>query len=358
MKKTFKILLVMLVSFLSLTNVEAKTIDHFYSKVDENVEMNEEVNGSMALAGSSIKANSKADGISFLAGNKLEFTGEAEYGVFAGNSIDVKGTISKDTYIAGNIITIDASLQRDVIIAGADVKISGNIGRNVSVYASSVTLENAQISGSVKIYATQVSVDKQTVINGDLSYPKDAEGDINKDSINGKIIKTDEIQTDDDNFITTIVGKFWSFMSLILIFAVLSLLMPKVFTNIQEKYEKLDFNKGIELFTEGLIFLILIPVISCVLILISIGIPLALILLALYFIIIYLSKIFMAYLIGYKLWQKFFDNDINMLVIGILGLAVLFILSLIPGVSMLVNIITLIMGIGIIYDNLKIGLHQ
>ena len=75
------------------------------------------------------------------------------------------------------------------------------------------------------------------------------------------------------------MGKFWSFLSLILVFAVLSLVASKLFVRVQNEYEKFDYNKGLELFTKRLLFLIFIPIIIFTLFLMSIGIPLALILL-------------------------------------------------------------------------------
>ena len=137
-----------------------------------------------------------------------------------------------------------------------------------------------------------------------------------------------------------------------LVLAVLSFIASKMFLKVQEEYDKFDFNKGLETFTKGLVFLILIPIIIFILFLMSIGIPLALILLALYFIIMYLSFIFTGYLLGYKIWQRFFNNDINLLVVGIFGIAILFVLSLIPGISFIVSTLSMIIGIGIIYDTL------
>ncbi len=55
---------------------------------------------------------------------------------------------------------------------------------------------------------------------------------------------------------------------------------------------------------------------------------------------------------GYKIWQRFFNNDINLLVVGIFGIAILFVLSLIPGISFIVSTLSMIIGIGIIYDTL------
>lgn len=362
MKKISKLFLVLLMMFMCVNGVQAKQIDHFYGKVDNDIKLEDDVNGSALLVSENTEMKSKADGVSFLLGNKVVFDGQSEYGVFIGNSLEISGTVSKDTFIGGNVITIekDAQLQRDTIIAGANVEISGKIDRNISIYASSVSFKGAKIEGNVKIQAGLIEADDKTLINGNLSYPEDASIDVSKDIVKGKFIKTEALAQNEDSFVTTMMNKFWSFMSLMLVFAVLSLVASKLFVRIQDEYNKFDFNKGLETFTKGLVFLVLTPIIIFILLLMSIGIPLALILLALYFIVMYLSVIFTGYLIGYKIWQKFFNNDINLLVVGIFGIAILFVLSLIPGISFIVSILSMVIGIGIIYDTLikKIGSEE
>ena len=362
MRKIIKLFLCLTLSFMMINSAEAKTIDHFHGEVDSSVTVEEDVNGSVALAGSDTEMKGKANGVSFLIGNKVIFNGESEYIALAGNSIIVKGTVTNDAFIAGNIITVekDANLQRDVVIAGADIEIHGNVGRNISIYGSNVSFVGAKIGGNVNIHATSVKADEETVISGNLSYPEDASVSISKGVVKGNTTKTDAMQSDENGFVTTMMGKFWSFLSLMLVFAVLSLVASKLFVRVQENYDKFDFNKGLETFTKGLVFMILVPIIIFVLFLMSIGIPLALILLALYFIIMYLSTIFTGYLIGYKLWQKFFNNDINMLVVGIFGIAILFILNLIPGINFIVSMLSMFIGIGIIYDTLlkKMGSNE
>lgn len=362
MKKILKLFICFVLFFMFSFNAQAKTINHFHGVMDENAEMSDNVKGSTLVAGSNASMDGESEGVSFMGANKVVFEGNSEYGVFAGNSIEVNGIVNKDTFIAGNIIKIKdkANLKRDVVIAGADIELNGKVGRNISIYASSVSLKGSTIEGNVKISANTVNIDKDTIINGDLYYPSDAEVNIDKKSVKGEIIKTDAINENDDSFVTLMMGKFWSFMSLILIFAVISLAASKIFTNIQDEYSKFDFNKGLETFTKGLLFVILVPIIIFILFLMSIGIPLALILLAFYFIIMYLSVIFTGYLIGYKLWQRFFNNDINMLVVGIFGLAILFVLNLIPGINFIVSLLSLIIGIGIIYDVIikKIGSNE
>lgn len=359
MKKIFKYLVVMISSFVLIGTAQAQTIDHFHSEMDTDVLIKEDVNGSALAVGTNAEMKGKAQGISFVLGNNAIFSGTSDYAALIGNSVLVKGVINNDAFILGNVVEIDekAQLQRDVIIVGSNVEISGNIGRNVSIYASTVNLKNAEVLGNVKIYSNNINVDNSTIVNGNLSYPCDANIKMSKDSIKGKVIKTDAIESDNNGVMTFVMGKFWSFMSLMLVFAVLSLVAPKIFIKMQKEYDKFDFNKGIEVFTKGLVFLILVPIIVFILFLMSIGIPLSLIFLALYFIFMYLSTVFTGYLLGYKLWQKFFDKDINMLVVGIFGLAILFILNLIPGINAIISTITVILGIGIIYDTIlnKLG---
>lgn len=351
MKRFLKIFLVLVMTFMMSGSVLAKEVDHFKSDIDNSAEIKDDVKGSSAVLGDTANFSGKADGVSFVLGNSVSFTGESEYAALAGNSISVKGIINKDAFIAGNVINIDkkASLKRDVIIAGVDIEISGKIGRNVSIYGTNIKIKGAEIEGNVKIYGTNLNVDKDTVINGNLSYPSDAVANVNKEAIKGKVIKTEAI-SQEESLVTVMMGKFWSFMSLILVFAVLSLAASKLFVRVQKEYDKFDFNKGLETFTKGLIFVIVLPIIIFILFLMSIGIPLSLILLALYFIIMYLSNVFAGYLLGYKVWQKFFDKDINMLVVGIFGLAILFVLNLIPGINMIVSVISMMIGIGVIYD--------
>ncbi len=357
--KKIRLFICLLISFMMIGTVQAKDISHFHAEVDNDVKLEDNVAGSTVLAGSNASMTGKADGVSFVLGNKVEFKGKSEYGVFAGNSINVSGLINKDVFVFGNLIDIDkdASLKRDALIVGTDVVVKSDIGRNISIYASSISIKDSKIEGNVKLYATNIEIDDKTEIKGNLSYPEDASVKFSEESVAGKVIKTDAIESEDNTLASIMMGKFWSFLSLILVFAVLSLVASKLFVRVQNEYEKFDFNKGLELFTKGLLFLIFIPIIIFTLFLMSIGIPLALILLALYFIIIYLSNLFTGYLIGYKIWQKFFDKDINMLVVGIFGFAILFILNLIPGINFIVSILTMIIGIGIIYDVIlkKIG---
>lgn len=354
MKRISKILLILITSFIMIIPVEAKDVNHFKASADESVSVKENVNGSMALAGEKVLLKGNVKGASFMAGYDVTLNGTSEYVALAGEKVSINGTVTRDTVIAASEVEIseEADLQRDVIILAGNVKVSGNIGRNVSIYADTIKFKNAQINGNVKIKGSEIKVNQNTIINGNLTYPSDSAITISDNSVKGKITKTESV-IEEESYLDVVMSNVLSLITSIFVFAVISLLLPKAFNKIQTEYEKVDFNKGLEIFIEGLVFLIVVPIIVMFLLVTTIGLPIALILLVLYIIAIYLSKIFASYLLGYKLWQKYSTKDINILVLGMIGLIIIFVLELIPVVNSLVSIITLLIGLGMIYDLIK-----
>lgn len=354
MKKFSKILLVVLL-FMICPVVNAETIEHFYAKAGDDVVLKDDANASVALAGTNVEINSNISGISAGIGDQVKFSGTADYAALVGNNVEVDGTINNDALIIGSIVNSSTSTEfnRDIIIVGSEVNLSGTFARNVSVYATSVTVKDANIAGNLKVQASNITVESGKV-EGTLSYPEDSRVNISDSAAINKVVKTDALNSEEENsYFTLVSSKLWSFACYALIFAFMCLLLPKVITKISDKYQKLDVSTGIEVFTKGLVFIILVPIICMLLFVAAIGIPLAIIGLLLYGIAIYLSTMFTAYLLGYKIWQKVFNKDMNMLLIGLMGLFILFILNIIPGINYLVAIITVLFGLGLIFDSIK-----
>lgn len=354
--KKIKFLFLITLMFVLTPNVEAKVVDHFVSKADNDIVMKNEYNSSAAAAGEEISMDGIVHGISANAGFKITLNGTVDYGVIAGNNIKINGTINNDAFIAGNVITTNqaAIIKRDAIIAGADVELNGNFERNVSIYASKVTLKNVNIKGNLKLYTESITVEENATIEGTLYYPEDSNYKASKGANINQIEKTPAIQTEnEENYFATLSAKIWSFLALALVFAAISLFFPNIFNKINEKYEKFEMSEAIEVFTKGLVVFILGPVIALILCLTMIGLPLGIILLILYGLALYLTTIFTSYLIGYKVWQKVFDKEAHILFFGLIGLFILLILQLIPGVRILATIISVLVGLGLIFDTIK-----
>lgn len=354
--KKIKFLVLFCAVFLFANTVSAEEIEHFTTKAGDEIALEDIYNSSVVAAGESIEITGTIKGIAITAGNKIALKGTSDYSILAGNSIEIEGTVNNDSFIAGNIITTeDSSLfQRDIIIAGSDVELNGTFNRNVSVYGNKVTVKDANIKGNLKVYSERINVKKDANIIGTLSYPEDSIYKVSKDADIGDTQKTPAIKTvDEENYLDTVSGKFFSFLCLAVVFAAISLFIPNALNNINDKYEKFEFSEAVEVFTKGLVIIIIVPVISILLCCTLIGVPLGIILLLLYGISIYVSTVFTAYLIGYKIWQKFFDKDAHVLFFGLIGLFILLILNLIPGIRILVSMITILVGLGLIFDIIK-----
>lgn len=354
--KKYKVILLVALFFIMPKPALASTIDHFTVNAGDDIEIKDTYNASVLGAGETVEVNGKINGAVLIAGNKVTFDGTADYSFLAGNTIILKGKVNNDAFIAGNIVTIDkdANYKRDTVIAASDIELNGNFERNITSYSSKLTLKDVTIKGDIKIYAQKITVDKTAKIEGTLYYPEDAVYKADKEAQIGKITKTKAIQNkDDENYFSTMSSKILSFMCYALAFAIISLLFPAVFNKITQKYEKTEAGEIIEVFTKGLVAIIIIPVIAVLLCCTVLGIPLAIILILLYGIAIYLTTIFTAYLLGYKIWQKVFNKDINLLSVGLIGLFILMLLNLIPGIRTLVSIITVLIGLGLIIETIR-----
>lgn len=342
-----KFLFIFICMFMFIGGASAE-VNHFYAKADDSVNFDKNVNASAAIAGEDVKLNGNVDGVLFSAGSKVELNGNVSYGVLAGEKVIINGNILKDSVIAGASVEIkNANLKRDALIVAEEINSSGKIEGNATLTANKITLENIEVLGNLKVYSNEIIIGENVTIKGTLSYPEDANIDINSSALIGKTVKTDSLS--EENNIENIQSEIISLLSLLLIFLVLSLLLPKVFVKISEKYKEFNFEKGIETFTKGLVFLIGIPIICIILLCISFAIPLALIIVGLYAIAIYLSKILVAYLIGDKICNKWLPNS-SVLVKGLIGILIVFVILLIPILNTICSCLFILIGLGMIFD--------
>lgn len=356
MKKLKKYLFsLILLAMLVCTPVHAEEtnnydVQDFYWDTANNLIFNHNVFGSSVVAGNSVDISGNVDGILVGAGNALNDKGTSEYAVLAGNTIDVAGSHQKDVLIAGNSITVrnNAKFGRDLFVFGSMVDLSGTVTRNVTIYADIVNVDEANINGNVKIYANAITVGDEVTIKGSLSYTSD---NLQVSKV-AQIGSLEKIQIEDNySYFNELSNKIISYVSLLLVFAVLALTIPKVF----EKTKKCEFSfmKILTLSGDGLLLLVLVPIAIVLLLTIVIGAPLALIILALYLIMLYLSNAFAGYYLGKYIWTKFIKKEDNILLEALIGITILFILYLIPFVGVITSMLSFLAGLGLIVLTIK-----
>ena len=197
MKKKLMLISTMLLTILMVGTVDAKVSNKDLYKFDNNLNLNESVDGTVFYAGNSVNSDKESviNGISFIFGNNAKLNGTSEYLFLAGNNITFNGTVNNDAFIAGNMVEISSSavLNRDAYIVASNVVINSDVARNLKVGAEEIIISGT-INGDVNLSAEKITILNSAVINGTLKYNDNANINIeNKDNISN--IKTYKVVT-------------------------------------------------------------------------------------------------------------------------------------------------------------------
>lgn len=339
-----KLILICLFCIIFIGGVSAKTIKNKNLIFDEKININEDIDRSSVMFGNNIDLSSKLDGVGIIFGNDITLNLTSDYVATFGNNITFDGKV-RDAIIFGNKVVLNESstIGRDIYIFASSVSISGSINRNIEIYANDVNIKDAQISGNVKINASNIDIERNAAIIGELSYNDNAIVDIDEvASIGSK--STYKVETNKKNeFIEKIKTSFISLINMVLVFAILLYLVPKTFIKLDNK--KKDFVKALGV---GLVFLITALIAIVILAFTVFGLSLALLLGILYIVLIYLSTIATGYVLGCFIWGKFIKIEKKPYLIGLMGILIIYILKLIPYISIFITILTVVIGIGYI----------
>ena len=342
MKKFLKLLVVMFM-FVAMP-VFASPNDLF--RADDNVSIDEPLNGTAFAAGNNVDVDSKVDGMLFAAGNNVTTAGESDYAFVAGNILKLNNQSFKDGFVAGNSIEFsEVNIERDAYVAGTAITFDGTIGRNAYMAGTTVTIKG-KISGNLTAYAENIIIEDGAIITGTLKYAKDSKLQMRDSATIGNKVQEDisikngsfTIKTD---FATKLAAKFFSLINMLVIALIFMLLFPKLF----EKIEKEDAKSILSKLGFGLLTLLVAPLFAIILMVTVVGVSTGLIMLNVYIVSIYLSKMFTGYYISNLLLKDKVKNKYLVLLIGICGLTVA---KIIPFIGILVSICSLFIGLGLV----------
>ncbi len=346
MKKIKKLFVLLIISsFLILPNVYAE--DSNYLNISNNTVKT--VNHSMFTAGDDVSTNNAVKGIDFTAGNNLNISGSSEYGMFAGNSINFKGMVTRDLFVAGNNIVIgsSANIARDLYVAGNTITISADIKGNVFLAASEIIIDSKEIDGDVTLTSGKLTIADNTKINGTLKYNDNIEYSNTNASI--KEVKTYHVEVKNkDEVIPSISSILLGIVTSFLVALAIYLLLPASYKVLDEVKK----DNMLRTFGNGFLFLIAVPVISIVLMISIVCMPLAIIALLLYGIIIYLSSIISSVYFGRLIGNKVLKLD-NVYLQILIGIVLTRLVKLIPVIGGLYSFVIVILGVGFVYNMFK-----
>lgn len=352
MKNIRKLLLIIITCLMFLPNVYADNITKKYFNENKFVKENKSINNSFFTAGRDINTKVEVNGIHFIAGQTINANSTADYQLIAGETVTFQGITKNDLFIAGKNININenAKISRDLFVAGQNINISTNIKGNIFIAGDTINIDSKYIDGNITITADKLNISKETEVKGTLKYNKSANASIENNNL--KNIKVYGNKGENNFNIDAIISFIISIISSILLAIALNLIFPTLYSN-------LDNNNSmkylLKLMGNGLIFLIIVPIISILLCITTVGLPVGILSFIVYFIVCYLSILTSSIYIGKVINKNFIKRANNNIYLDIIiGILCCKIIAIVPIVNIIYYIVAILLGIGLNYKGLKL----
>ena len=326
------------------TLVENNTEDTYVNSdqflFDSIVEVSDNINGNVAIYGSTVTIKGEIQGDLLVIANSLEIAKDAMiYGnVFAYSpEIKISGIVS-DVYAVSNNFILEES---------------GIIGRNLNLISPNITLYG-KVSRDANINTSNLSFTeeiKQSVIEGNLNYWSNSELSIPEGVTDGEI-KFNQLNTrSTEDVILSAISSIITSLILSLAVILLSLWISPEF---KDRVGMMLKNNSRKSFWIGLLIAFVIIVVSILLLLFSFGLgsTIAVCLLGLLILTFAISNTVFSMAVSKLIVNKFtFKTNTPFILFSLLILLILSLLRYIPYLGTILNIITSIIGLGMIGMN-------
>lgn len=326
------------------TLVENNTEDTYVNSdqflFDSIVEVSDNINGNVAIYGSTVTIKGEIQGDLLVIANSLEIAKDAMiYGnVFAYSpEIKISGIVS-DVYAVSNNFILEES---------------GIIGRNLNLISPNITLYG-KVSRDANINTSNLSFSeeiKQSVIEGNLNYWSNSELSI-PDGVTDGEIKFNQLNTrSTEDVILSAISSIITSLILSLAVILLSLWISPEF---KDRVGMMLKNNSRKSFWIGLLIAFVIIVVSILLLLFSFGLgsTIAVCLLGLLILAFAISNTVFSMAVSKLIVNKFtFKTNTPFILFSLLILLILSLLRYIPYLGTILNIITSIIGLGMIGMN-------
>ncbi|MDH3638129.1 MAG: polymer-forming cytoskeletal protein [Gammaproteobacteria bacterium] len=309
-----------------------------------------DVEGDVVVAGGTVTVvNSVSDDV-LAAGGTVTITANVDDDIrLAGGSVAVTGNVGDDAVIAGGAVTLGPgnTVSGRAWLAGATITVAGNVGRELKAAGGEIIVAGT-IGGDVELYAESIEIQPSAVIKGNLTYSAPKEAVIHEGARIEGVVNWHELdpRRDFGDPGWSFVGNLVFFLSLAVSAIVLFLIYPRFSRSVVQQLQDAPF-KSLGL---GLLVLFATPFVVLMLLVSVLGVPLGLIVLALYFVALIAGLLVGIIWIGdfgFRRLGKTPDESKWIRAWSIVAAAaILLIIGFIPFIGGLVLFFVLLLGIG------------
>ncbi len=304
--------------------------------------------GDIYAAGQSIIINGRVGGDVIAAGATIAINGGVNGSVrVAGQSLRVSGSdINGGLTFFGQSLTVTSTsaVGNGVVFFGEKANLDGSVAHGVTAFASEVTI-NSEVGTNSQITAQNLNIGENAVIAGDISYQSDIDAVVADGAeVAGQLDRTGDLPETDFNFAAMQRGfALWSFLAALFTGAVLLLLARRPTEHVAQTIA----SSPLPTFGWGLLTLLVSLPLVMLLSFSIVGVPLALLYVTGLIVALYLAKIFVGLALGKLIIMKLSSTKKpNVLLSLLVGLVALYLINLIPIITVFASLIVGALGVG------------
>jgi len=321
-----------------------------YFAFGPHVEISGTVHGDVYAAGGDVLVDGVIDGDLIVAGGTVTVSGTvAQDARVAGGTVSVSGQIGRNASIAGGDVHVtEAAHVHGTLLAGAgNAQLAGEIDHDVRVGAGSLTVSN-RIGGDLAVVAANIRLTSKASIGKNVRYWSEEEPSIDEGATVGGTVSRREIpeSVKGERFrrgwagLRLAAGAVSAVSTLVL--GLLLLWVYPIFT--QQVAATIQERPWLSLGVGGAL-LIGVPLVVLLCMVTIAGIPIGLMLGALYLVTLYVGRVFVVFWAGQRVlrWASAAPSPAWAFVTG---LVLYSLLALIPLIGNLVALVAMVAGLG------------
>jgi len=307
-----------------------------------------QVTGDVICAAQTVNISAKVDGDVICAAQTINISGEVLGNVrVAGNFINLSGTVGRNMNAFGSSIILSdkARVGWDLLLAGVQTEMRGEV--DGSLHGS---VKNLLVAGrvgknlAIRVDANLDKKDRGTLeitdtgsVAGDVVYTGASEAKLIKEKVSGRIIHNLPESSTNKMFLAFMWGRIYAIFSALLVGLVLLLLWRRKIITLTDKMQtRIGANIGF-----GAMMMFAPPIAALILCFTFIGIPLGLIVTALWLMALFIGRVVFGIMVGRWLLKKMAAKQTSKLLlemtIGIVLCSVVFSLPILGPLGAMVG---------------------
>jgi cytoskeletal protein CcmA (bactofilin family) len=337
------------------------------------ITINAPVYGEVTIVGGTINLNDTITKDLLVAGGDIIMNGYAGNNIrVVGGRIQILGNVAGDLVAAGGNINISRGVTvGGVLVAGGSVYIDGTVKGNIKSVEGQFTLNgiaenevdcsggnimiNGRIQGFTKLGADEIIIGDQAVFEHDVNYWARKRVDFKQSLKNAKAIFDPALKVQSGEWYFLGAGTLMVLLWYLGMAFIIILLIQWLFPTIMRKAADVFFEKTLQSFGYGTLFLVGIPIAAVIAFITIVGVPIGVMLVG-----IYISTLLLATILTAVVTANWLNNRVDRkwkfwrLSFASFGLFIFYkLVTLMPAIGWLVMLVLVIVSIGSILININ-----